>query len=84
MWKPVAACLTAAALSGCVAVWGNAYHIVSETPDSVTINYDKTFTTLADVKQVAEGSCQALGKKAVKRDETTNLWRITTVHFSCV
>lgn len=84
MSRLAAVLLTAVSLSGCVAVWGGAYNIVSETPDSVTIKYDKTFTNLAAVEQVADGSCRAVGRRAVKRDETTNLYRITTVHFSCV
>jgi len=76
--------LIAVGLSGCVAVWGRAYNIESETSESVTIKYDRNFTTLKDVNKVAQANCAEIGKKAVERHATTSIWQITTVTYGCV
>lgn len=76
--------LAASALSGCVAVWGQPYKVESETSESVTIKYDRNFTDLAKVEKVARANCAEIGKKAVKENEETSIWRITTVSFRCV
>jgi hypothetical protein len=70
-------------LVGCVAVWGRAYQIGAETANSVTIKYDGHFTSSGNVDRVAQASCQKFGKAAAKQDESTSIWGLTTVVFTC-
>jgi hypothetical protein len=70
-------------LSGCVIVWGRAYEIEAETSQWITIKYDSNFTSLADIQQVAQTSCGTHDKRAVFRDQSTNIVHLTTVDFDC-
>jgi PBP1b-binding outer membrane lipoprotein LpoB len=71
-------------LSGCVVVWGRAYEIEAETSEWITIKYDSNFTSLPDIQQVAQASCDAHDKHAVFRDQSTSILHLTTVDFDCV
>jgi hypothetical protein len=70
-------------LSGCVIVWGRAYEIEAETSEWITIKYDSNFTSFADIQQVAQTSCDTHDKRAVFRDQSTNIVHLTTVDFDC-
>lgn len=72
------------ALSGCVLVWGRAYEVEAETSEWITIKYDTTFTSLPDVQQVAQASCATHDKRAVFRNQSVNIWHLTTANFDCV
>ncbi len=80
--------ITAAALlvllSGCVVVWGRSYEVEAETSEWITIKYDTTFASLADIQQVAEASCDTHNKRTVFRDQAMNIWHLTTANFDCV
>lgn len=84
MHKLAAIVAMAVALSGCVAVWGRPYEVETQTSESVTLKYDRNFASLGDVEKVAQANCAELGKSAVKKNETTSIWRISTVTFDCV
>jgi len=84
MPKRVVALLMATSLCSCVAVWGRSYEIESATSEAVTIKYDRNFTTLKNVTEVARRNCAEIGKSAVKRDEIKSLWQINTVTFDCI
>lgn len=71
-------------LSGCVVVWGRSYEVEAETSEWITIKYDTTFASLADVRQVAQASCDIHGKRAVFDDQSMNIWHLTTANFDCV
>jgi len=73
----------AALLSGCVVVWGRAYEVEAETSEWITIKYDSNFTSLGEVEQVAQESCNAHRRRAVVRDQSMSLWHLTTVTFDC-
>ena len=73
----------AALLSGCVVVWGRAYEVEAETSEWITIKYDTTFASLAEIQQVAQASCDIHGKRAVFRDQSMNIWHLTTANFDC-
>lgn len=73
-----------AALSGCVAVWGRAYNVEAETSEWITIKYDTTFASLAEIQQVAQASCDTHSKRAVYRDQSMNILHLTTANFDCV
>lgn len=82
--KAASLALIALALTGCVAVWGQAYDIEQATSESVTIRYDRNFATLDEVDKIARKNCAESGKMAVEQHESTSVWRITTVSFNCV
>jgi hypothetical protein len=84
MSKAVFALAMFLALSGCVVVWGRAYEVEAETSEWITIKYDTTFTSLADVQQVAQARCDTHRKRAVFRDQSLNIWHLTTANFDCV
>ena len=84
MSKAVFSLAMCLALSGCVVVWGRAYEVEAETSESITIEYDTNFTSLADVQQVAQASCGTHDKRAVFRDQSMNIWHLTTANFDCV
>lgn len=84
MRKLFAIALMTVSLGGCVAVWGQAYSIDSSTSDSVTIKYDRNFTSLGEVEGVAQSHCGSYRKKAVKTEETSSFWGLNTVYFDCV
>jgi hypothetical protein len=70
-------------LTGCVIVWGRAYEIEAETSEWITIKYDSNFTSLADIQGLAQASCDTHDKRAVFRDQSTNILHLTTVDFDC-
>ena len=71
-------------LSGCVVVWGRPYEVEAETSEWITIKYDTTFTSLTDVLRVAQASCGTHNKRAVFRDQSMDIWHLTTANFDCV
>jgi hypothetical protein len=83
MYKVFVIGLTSLALAGCIAVWGRAYEIQSESPDSVVLEYDSTFIDKADILAVARGSCEKRNRDAVIQSEETSIWNITTVSVGC-
>ena len=83
MRKIIATGLTGLALSGCVAVWGSAYHIEQQSQDSVVLKYDSNFIDRNDVVTIANKGCDAYGRKAVAENEDTSAVNITTITFKC-
>ena len=83
MRKIIATGLTGLALSGCVAVWGSAYHIEQQSQDSVVLKYDSNFIDRNDVVTIANKSCDAYGRKAAAENEDTSVVNITTITFRC-
>jgi len=83
MSKVVIAAAIALTLCGCVAVWGRAYNIESANSDSVVIKYDGHFTSPGAVQNVAQARCAQRGRNAVSQGESTSIWGLTTVSFTC-
>lgn len=83
MFRLAALILAATVLSGCVAVWGHAYHVDFRSPDSVMVEYDRHFGSLDEIKDVAQGVCDEYSKNATFQRESTNMWGITTASFAC-
>lgn len=40
-------------LGGCVAVWGSAYEVQSQTPDAMVVDYDTHFIDDSDIEKLA-------------------------------
>lgn len=53
------------ALSGCAAVWGQAYKVEVANSSRVIINYDPSLTDVGSLLNVAQKNCSAYGKEAV-------------------
>ncbi len=83
MYKAFLVVSVTIALTGCVVAWGGTYSIETQTPDSVTIKYDGNFMTPEKIQKVAQATCEGYGKNAVKQEESTSVWRLTTVSFLC-
>lgn len=75
--------LSLLALCGCVAVWGQPFDIQSKSSDAITLKYDRNFTDAAEMDRIAQAHCDAYDGKAVKRDEATSMWNLTTVTYDC-
>ena len=75
--------LASTLMSGCVAVWGQSYHVSFRSPDSVQINYDRHFGSLDEITGVAQGICGEYSKNAAFQRESTNMWGITSASFAC-
>ncbi len=71
-------------LTGCVAVWGSGYNIEAANSASVTIKYDRHFSSRGDVEAAANANCSQFGKHPVSRGELTSAWGLTTVTFDCI
>lgn len=71
-------------LSGCVAVWGGAYKVETQSPDLMTIHYDTTFIDPEEVVDLARTHCEEYGKDAVLQTKDKSPWGLTTATFSCV
>jgi hypothetical protein len=84
MFRTPLAFAIAVALTGCVAVWGRGYNVEAANSASVTIKYDRHFSSLSEVEAVANASCGGFGKHQVSRGESTSPWGLTTVTFACV
>jgi hypothetical protein len=70
-------------LCGCVAAWGQSYHIELETPSSIVIKYDPAVTDIQAIHVVAEDHCQKFNKDAAPSELTKSGWAITTATFVC-
>ena len=70
-------------LNGCVAVWGDAYQIESQTPDAIVINYDTNFIDDADIEKLASDHCQTYHKSALLRTHDKDMWNLSTDSFIC-
>lgn len=70
-------------LGGCVAVWGSAYQVQSQTPESMVVDYDTHFIDDADIEKIASDHCQASGKTALLQSHNVSMMNISTDHFLC-
>jgi hypothetical protein len=70
-------------LSGCVVVWGGAYHIEAHTRSSITIKWDPIGTDFAEVTKVAKAYCAQGGLDALKGSAVTTPYGLQTVTFDC-
>jgi hypothetical protein len=75
--------LTSFVLSGCVAVWGGAYEIESQSADAVIIKYDGHFIERGAVDEIAQKQCAPYGRRAERKSVSTSLWGISTAVFDC-
>jgi hypothetical protein len=81
--RSVAIVSAALALSGCVAVWGRAYEVEFQSPESVVLKYDGTFIDRSDVLKVAQQGGAKSGREAVPQSEHTSFWNLTTIAVRC-
>ncbi len=70
-------------LGGCVAVWGSAYQVESQTPETMVIQYDTNFIDDAEIEKLASDHCHAYGKSALLQAHDRNMWNISTDDFLC-
>ena len=58
-----------ALLSGCVTMWGNPYHVDSESASGVVIRYDSVLIGVAAIDKLANESCGKYQKIAVSTSQ---------------
>lgn len=75
--------LSAALLSGCVAVWGKSYNIALANSRSVVIEYDPTVVNLPSLLGAAQGNCEKYGKDAVLHSVSSGNLGIKVNTFRC-
>ena len=73
----------AAALSGCLAVWGSTYKVRYQNETGIGIDFDPLVTTLGNVQVVAQDHCNRYGKDSVVRHEDKNAWGVRSIQFAC-
>jgi hypothetical protein len=82
----IAAALTTG-LSGCVAVWGSAWHIEDETPTAVVIRYDAGLMDTWRVQNHANDVCSKYKKIAVPKSQRMGVvlpgGSIAEIVYSC-
>lgn len=72
------------ALSGCVAVWQDSYHIEYANDSSISINSDPMFVNAGGLQKVAQQHCQKFGRDAVPRPGENSPWGLRLYTFDCV
>jgi hypothetical protein len=82
--RPGAVLFIAAALGGCVAVWGGSYKVESANADAVTMKYDGHFISRRNVMKIAQGKCAGFDRRAELRSISTSIWGLTTMAVGCV
>ena len=70
-------------LDGCVAVWGSAYQVESQTPDTMVIHYDTNFIDDSEIETLASHHCQTYGKTSLLQSHDKNMWNLSTDNFLC-
>ena len=79
-----AAVLMTPALVGCVFVWGGSYHIASESPTAVAIDYDPSLANSSTIWDVAKTRCAQHQRIAVpKRQWDVGPLGIMQITFTC-
>ena len=58
--------------------------LAHEFEDALAVETSASLTSLADVQQVAQARCDTHRKRAVFRDQSLNIWHLTTANFDCV
>ena len=70
-------------LGSCVAVWGKAYQVESQTPEAIVIHYDTNFIDNAEIEKLASDHCHANGKTALLQEHDKNMLNLSTDNFLC-
>ena len=70
-------------LSGCVAVWGSAYQVESQTPDGMVVHYDTHFIDDTEIEKLAHDHCQTYSKTALLQSHDVDVMNISTDIFLC-